>query len=105
LQHVKTHSFDTTNKFSNHLHANKLMRFIHQAAKHTVMVADAKTLYGATLDEIVENLALEDAPCVQSSPTPLLPRLPFAKSATSTTSIQSVYWRAAVTARVAAMRE
>jgi len=41
---VKTHSLDMTEKLLDHLHANKLVRFIHQAARHTDMAADAKTL-------------------------------------------------------------
>jgi len=60
--YVKTHSLDTTEKLLDHLHANKLVRFIHQAARHTDMAADAKTLYGATLDDIIQNLALKPSP-------------------------------------------
>jgi len=60
--YVKTHSLDTTETLLDHLHANKLVRFIHQAARHTDMTADAKTLYGATSDDIVENLALKPSP-------------------------------------------
>jgi len=97
------------------------------------MAADAKTLYGATLDDIVENLALKPSAATTErfqpmftslltklkthrvsgtisaapvkSPTPLSLRLPFEKLATSTTSAQSVCWRAAVTVGVAAMHE
>jgi len=39
--YVKIHSLDTTEKLLVHLHANKLVRFIHQAARHTDMAADA----------------------------------------------------------------
>ena len=46
--YVKTHSLDTMEKLLDHLHANKLVRFIHQAARYTDMATDAKTLYGAT---------------------------------------------------------
>ena len=59
---VKTHSLGTTEKLLDHLHTNKLVRFIHQAARYTDMTADAKTLYGATSDDIVENLALKPSP-------------------------------------------
>jgi len=60
--YVKTHSLYTIEKLLDHLHANKLVRFIHQAARHTDMAADAKTLYRATLDHIVETLALKPSP-------------------------------------------
>ena len=60
--YVKTHSLDTTDKLLDHLHANKLVRFIHQAAKHPDMPTEARTIYGTTLDQIVQDLALKPSP-------------------------------------------
>ena len=45
-----------------HLHANKLVRFIHQAAKHPDMPTDARTIYDTTLDQIVQDFALKPSP-------------------------------------------
>ena len=77
--YVKTHGLDRTEKLLDHLHANKLVHFIHQAARHTDMAADVKTLYGATLEDIVENLALKPSPAtterLQSMFTSLLTKL------------------------------
>jgi len=72
---VKTHSLGTTEKLLDHLHTNKLVRFIHQAARHTDMAADGKTLCGATLDDIVENLALEPSPAKTESFQPMFTSL------------------------------
>jgi hypothetical protein len=60
--YVKTHSLDTTEKLLDHLHANKLVRYIHQAAKHPEMPTDARTIYGTTLDQIVQDLSLKPSP-------------------------------------------
>jgi len=74
-EHAKTHSLDTTEKLVDHLHAHKLVRFIHRAARHTDVAADAKTLYGATLDNIVENLALKPTPATTERFQPMFTSL------------------------------
>jgi len=45
-----------------HLHANKLVHYIHQVAKSPDMSADAQTMYGATLDKDVRDLSLKTSP-------------------------------------------